>query len=75
MKKQQPEVFYKKGALKNFVKFSGKHLCQTPFLIKLQASQNGQTHSNNFSAVADKLFECVWPFYAACNFIKKEALA
>ena len=24
--------------------------------------QNGQTHSNNSSAVGDKLFECVWPF-------------
>ena len=22
---------------------------------------NGQTHSNNSSAVVDKLFECVWP--------------
>ena len=24
--------------------------------------QNGQTHSNNSPAVADELFECVWPF-------------
>ena len=24
--------------------------------------QNSQTHSNNSSATADKLFECVWPF-------------
>ena len=24
--------------------------------------QNGQTHSNNSSAFADELFECVWPF-------------
>ena len=24
--------------------------------------QNGQTHSNNLSALADELFECVWPF-------------
>ena len=24
--------------------------------------QNGQTHSNNLSAFADELFECVWPF-------------
>ena len=28
-------------------------------------SQNGQTHSNNWSAVADELFECVWPFCEA----------
>ena len=27
----------KKGALKNFVNFSGKHLCWSLFLIKLQA--------------------------------------
>ena len=24
--------------------------------------QNGQTHSNNSSVLADELFECVWPF-------------
>ena len=24
---------------------------------------NGQTDSNNMSATADELFECVWPFY------------
>ena len=23
---------------------------------------NGQTHSNNLSAVAKELIECVWPF-------------
>ena len=27
--------------------------------------QNGQTHSNNLSAVADELFECFWPFCGA----------
>ena len=24
--------------------------------------QNGQTHSSNSSAIADELFQCVWPF-------------
>ena len=24
--------------------------------------QNGQTHSNNLSAIADELFECIWTF-------------
>ena len=28
----------KKDALRNFVKFTGKHLCQSLFLIKLQGS-------------------------------------
>ena len=26
--KQPPEVFLRKGALRNFAKFTGKHLCQ-----------------------------------------------
>ena len=29
-------MFYKKGILRSFVKFTGKHLCQSLFLIKLQ---------------------------------------
>ena len=33
-----PNVFCKKGVLENFTKFTGKHLCQSLFLIKLQAS-------------------------------------
>ena len=34
----RPEVFCKKSVLRNFAKFTGKHLCQNLFLIKLQAS-------------------------------------
>ena len=30
-------VLYKKGVLKNFAKFTGKHLCQSLFLIESQA--------------------------------------
>ena len=30
------EVFCEKRSLKNFAKFTGKHLCQCPFVIKLQ---------------------------------------
>ena len=36
--KQPPDVFYKKGILKNFSKFTRKYLCQSVFLIKLQAA-------------------------------------
>ena len=32
-----PEVFCKKGILKNVANFTGKHLCWSVFLIKLQA--------------------------------------
>ena len=35
--KQPPEVFYKKGVLRNFAEFTEKHLYQRIFLIKLQA--------------------------------------
>ena len=35
--KQPPAVFCKKVVLRNFAKFTGKHLCQSLFLIKLQA--------------------------------------
>ena len=34
-KKQPPEVFCKKSALKNFAKFTGKHLCQGLFFNKV----------------------------------------
>ena len=33
--KQPPKVFYKKGILKNFKKFTGKHLCQSLSLNKV----------------------------------------
>ena len=36
-KKQSPEVFYDKVVLKIFLKFTGKHLCWSLNLIKLQA--------------------------------------
>ena len=32
--KQPPEVIYKKGVLKKFAKFTGKHLCQSLFFNK-----------------------------------------
>ena len=38
---QPPEAFCKKGVLRNFAKFPGKHTCATvSFLIALQALQN-----------------------------------
>ena len=35
MKKQPPEVFYKKGVLKNFENLTGKHMYQSLFFNKL----------------------------------------
>ena len=34
-KSSRPEVFCKKGVLRNFAKFTGKHLCQNLFLNKV----------------------------------------
>ena len=35
MQNQPPEVFYIKGVLKNFAKFTGKHLFQSLFFNKV----------------------------------------
>ena len=35
IKSSRPEVFCKKGALENFTKFIGKHLCQSLFFNKV----------------------------------------
>ena len=37
LQKQPPDVFYKRGALKNIEKLIGKRICPSLFLIKLQA--------------------------------------
>ena len=37
VQKQPPEMFFKKGALKNFANMTGKHLCWSLFLIKMEA--------------------------------------
>ena len=36
LQKQPPEVFCKKGVLRNFAKFTGKHLCQSLFFSRPQ---------------------------------------
>ena len=33
--KQPPEILFKKGVLRNFAKFTGKHLCQSLFFNKI----------------------------------------
>ena len=39
--KQPLEVFCKKGILKNFTNFTGKHPCSNLFLIKLRLQKRG----------------------------------
>ena len=35
VQKQPPEVFYEEGVLRNFTKFTEKHLCQSLFFNKV----------------------------------------
>ena len=39
VQKQPPEVFFKKGVLKNFANFTGKHLCWSLFFNKVARPQ------------------------------------
>ena len=56
LQKQPPEVFWKKGVLSNFRKFTGKHLCECLFLIKLQASVSEKRESGTFCEVSKNNF-------------------
>ena len=55
-------MFYKKGVLKNFVKFTGKHLRQNLFSIKLQVSalqlyQKGESDTGDFLRISQNFQE------------------
>ena len=57
-----------KFCFRRFVMETWKMFFQSAFFfltLEAPTSQNGQTHSNNSSAVTDALFECVWPFREA----------
>ena len=48
--KQSPEVFCKKGTLRNFAKFTGTHLCQSLFFNKV-AGQAWLVHNMSLKAI------------------------
>ena len=57
MQKQPPEVFCKKGDLKNFAKFTGKHLCQSLFFNKVNSlGPSTLIKKRFFSATFAKIF-------------------
>ena len=39
LQKQPSEVFYEKDVLENFLKFTGKHLCQSLFFNKVAGKE------------------------------------
>ena len=58
------EVFCKKGVLKDFVNFIGKHLCWSLFLIKLQAWHLfWRTSANDCFCTALAPLTVTYPFY------------
>ena len=59
IQKQPPEVFFEKGVLGNFAKFTGKQLCWSLFL------------ACKFIKIASA---CNFIKIETCNFIKKETL-
>ena len=62
VQKQLPEVFCKKGVLKNFAKFTGKHLCQLLFLNKKYLLKKENLTHVNFAKFARTFFfiEHLW---------------
>ena len=57
-------VFCKKGVLRNFAKFTGKHLCQSLFLIKLLALPCNFIKKETLIQV----FSCEFYEISKCNF-------
>ena len=47
-KKQQPELLYKKGVLKDFANFTRKQLCWSLFLLRQEISTPCHGHSRNY---------------------------
>ena len=65
-----PEVLCKKGVLRNFVQFTGKHLCQGLFLIKKETL--AQVFSCEFYDISKNTFFHGTPLVAASAFYNNE---
>ena len=63
----RPEVIFKKGFLRNFAKFAWKHLCQSLFLLKLQASACNFIKKEALAQV----FSCESAKFLGTNFLKE----
>ena len=64
LQKQPPEVFYKKGFLTNFAKFTGNTCAKVSFLIKLHAWGVFLWILRNFFTehlrTTPSIFHCIW---------------
>ena len=60
------EVFYKKSVLRNFAKFTGKHLCQSPDAYNfIKRETLAQVLSCEFCEISKDTFSCRTPPVAA----------
>ena len=59
--KQPLEVFYKKGVLENFAKFTGKHLCQRLSFNRVARLRSATLLKGDFDAsVSLRIFKKLW---------------
>ena len=65
-----PEVFYKKGVLRNFKKFTGKQLCQSLFFNKVA----GLVAASKVIKLFEKNFHHFPKFLLKCMFTKSASL-
>ena len=61
--KQPPKMLFKKGALRNFAKFTGKHLCQSLIFNKAGGLEFCEFSKNTFSTehlqTTDSVASCI----------------
>ena len=57
----------KRGVLRNFGKFTGKHLCQNLFLDKVAGQWHSQVFSCQFSEISNNTFSHGTPLVAASD--------
>ena len=76
--KQPPEVFCKKGVLRNFAKFTGKHLCQSLFFNKVAGACNfikketpAQVFSCAFCEISKNTFSTEHLLWMLLSFLRK----
>ena len=65
LKSSRPEAFYKKGVLRNFVKFTGKQLCQGLYLNFIKKETLAQLFSCEYCEISKNTFFHRTPLVAA----------
>ena len=69
----RPEVFCKKGVVRNFAKFTGKHLCQSLFLNKVPGLRPSAYNFNKKETLA-QAFSCEFCEISKNTFCYRTAL-